>query len=208
MKPLSTIKHLAVGFLVALAYTGVAGAAPILCQNPSINHMQIDDSQVLACLDAGNGNISGNPNGGNADPFLTGVGTDYVLLGKNDGGPNPFDVAATQNNSTGTWSFDASVWDDYASVAIGFKFGTGNNPDSWFVYQVASDIASGNWSFINMTFNPAGKPIGGGLSHVNLYGVLGDDEDPPQGISEPGVLFLLGAGLLGLAWIRRRHEAI
>lgn len=206
----SAAKLLATGFLAAMMYTGAASAAPILCQNPANNHMLIDDSLVSACLDAGVGNISGNAGGGNPDPFLTGVGSGYTLLGKDDEGPNPFNVASTQNNGTGTWSFDADAWDDYDTIAIGFKFGTGNNPDEWFIFQVASDVFEGAWQFVNMHFNGAGKPIGGGLSHVNLYGILGtgdDGEDPPQGISEPGMLFLLGAGLMGLAWVRRRHEA-
>lgn len=195
--------------MVAAAYCGTAGAAPILCQNPENNHMLIDDSQVTACLAAGVGNLSGNPTGGNADPFLTGVGASYSFLGKDNEGLNEYNVSKTQADNVGGWKFDADVWDAYESIAIGFKFGTGNNPDEWFVFQVTTDVYEGTWTFVNMFFNPAGKPIGGGLSHVNLYGILksGGGDDPPQDVSEPGVLFLLGAGLLGLGWARRRKAA-
>lgn len=201
MKALSAARHLAVGLLVALAYTGVAGAAPILCQNPANNHMKISDTQVSACLDAGKGNLTGNPMN---DLFLNGAGAGlgYVPLGKDDGGSNPFNVGQTQSGSTGTWGFDANIWDEYDTIAIGFKFGTGNKPDEWFVFEVVSDIFSGDWKFVNVF----GR--GGGLSHVNLYGILGtgdNGEDPPQGIPEPGILFLLGAGLLAIMGIRRRQ---
>lgn len=46
----------------------------------------------------------------------------------------------------------------------------------------------------------------GAISHVSIWGRNGDD--PPQQVSEPAVLFLLGAGLIALAWARRRHEAV
>lgn len=204
MKATNASTLLAIAFLATLVLGGHASAAPILCQTPTINHMLIDDSQVSACLAAGQGNpsLTGNPAN---DTFLTGAGAGlgYVTLGKDDEGPNPFNVAQTQSNGTGTWSFDASVWNDYSTIAIGFKFGTGNKPDDWFVFQVVSNISSGLWEFVNV------YGTGGGLSHVNLYGILGDNGnggDPPAGISEPGVLLLLGAGLMGLAWVRRRHE--
>jgi hypothetical protein len=53
-----------------------------------------------------------------------------------------------------------------------------------------------------------------GISHLALYsrdgGTTDDDEDDDTDddeVPEPGVLFLMGAGLLGLGMARRRRSA-
>lgn len=185
--------------LSGLLYAGASNAALLLCQDSTVNHMYIDDSQVAACMDAGTGNLTGNP--GN-DLFLTGAGAGYESAGKSDGS-NPFAISFTQNGGTGTFSFDASFWDSYSGGAIGFKFGTGNNPDGWFVFELLPEIAMGDWQFVNVFTNPAGRPIGGGLSHVNLYGIPGG-----VAIPEPATqaLMLLGLGLLGMGYRHRRSQ--
>jgi hypothetical protein len=166
-------------------------AAPVVCQVETNNHMIIDSSQVVACLDAGTGNLSGNVAN---DGFLDGVGSDWEVLGKSDEAPNVYNVSFTQDNGTGTWSFDPSAWDDFGEIAIGFKFGTGGTADEWFVYSVVSGVSSGNWEFVNL------GGTGGGLSHMTLYG-----KRDPTTVPEPSTLLLLGAGLVGLGILRRRR---
>ena len=85
------------------------------------------------------------------------------------------------------------MWDDYLTLAIGFKFGTGNQPDEWFVYDLQRLVDSGGWKFLN-TFQK-----GGGLSHVVIYGGERNTKVP-----EPMTLGMLGLGLLGLGFARRK----
>jgi hypothetical protein len=172
---------LAVGWLV-----GPASAAPIMCQDPKNNHMNVDSTYVSACLDAGVGNVNGNPK---TDDFLLGNPLlDYVGIG--DGKFSQ--TSKTKTGTAGTFSLNAALWDSWSEIAIGFKFGTGNNPDEWFVFTLNEFVSSGTWDFVNFWEK------GGGLSHVQLYG------SGPTSVPEPGTLLLMSAGMIGLAFARRR----
>lgn len=177
--------------LSAFTYTQSASAAPLLCEDITVNHMYVDTSQVSSCLGAGygngpEGNLNGNPDN---DAFLTGVGAGSGFTGIAGG-------SFTQTGSTGTFSLDASLWQTWNEIAIGFKFGTGNQPDEWFVYLLNPLVSSGAWEFVNMF------GTGGGLSHVQLYG-----GERNTNVPEPGTLALLAMGLVGAAVSRRRKQA-
>jgi hypothetical protein len=176
-------KKLAAGLLAALCIGGTASAADILCENPLLNHMLVDSSYVSACLDAGTGNLTGNPLN---DLFINGVGAGYGFIGE---------TSWSQSGDTGTFSLSPALWGAYDSIAIGFKFGTGNQPDEWFVYALNDGVSAGIWTFVNVFER------GGGLSHVNLYGITGGNNVP-----EPGVLGLLGLGLAMVGLMRRRKS--
>lgn len=183
------LKALLGGLIVAAAieFAGPAHAAAVLCQEINNNHMLVDSSYVSACLDAGVGNLTGNPLN---DLFITGVGGGYSFIGTS---------GWTQDQDSGTFSFSSSLWSTYTEIAIGFKFGTGNFPDEWFVYSLNDLVSSGIWTFVNLFDR------GGGLSHVNLYGIPG--ETPPGGnVSEPSVVALLGLALTAGALLRRRRR--
>jgi hypothetical protein len=172
--------------LAAVLYALPASAVPVLCEDVSRNHMYVDSGFVSSCVDAGVGNINGN------------VGTDDFLAANsslNYTGIGSGSYLQNLSGTTGLFWFDPTLWADWSSIAIGFKFGTGNQPDEWFVYLLDPLVSAGSWSFVNVFDR------GGGLSHIQLYGV-----EAGRSVPEPGTLGLFGIAMIGAALARRRKQ--
>jgi hypothetical protein len=177
-------------------------------RNASLNYMAIEDTQVTACLDSGVGTLAGT--GSNADFLNENPTLGYEFVSKWDIDDNKttgvnvgLSFTQTDDNTAlgdrnGGWSFDESFWDDYSDAAIGFKFGTGETPDEWFVFSLTPGVFSGSWAFFR------GEEIntGGGLSHINLY-----TKNDTVTVPEPGTLALLGLGIVGLTVARKRKAS-
>lgn len=184
------ISRLAVGFAIAAGLPSAALAADIMCKTSTNNHMLVSDAYVSSCIEAGVGNI-GQGNQAN-DDWLNQLPANhgYTTIGYQN---------FNQSGLTGTFTIDATQWNNFGQLFVGFKFGTGNTPDEWFIYQLNPNVFTGDWTFVKM-FNK-----GGGLSHVSLYGKGKPGEE--EAVPEPASLALLGIGILAAGVARRRRKA-
>jgi hypothetical protein len=196
-----TFKKLCFAALLSLGLSAPAWsivvADPEVCSDITQNHMTINTSWAISCLASGVGNIQGS------DTDLFANGTDWKFIEKSEGGAatplyslSYIPGVGDATSITGSWSLSSSFWSLYDEAAVGFKFGTGNTPDEWFVFDVKEDSTGGAWTFFSELINGNGK---GGLSHLNLYA-----KERTTTVSEPATLGLLGLGLLGLSLTRRR----
>ena len=137
------------------------------------------------CVASGDGN--------NPDPILPG----YVLIDKEQSDSNePAGLVITGLGATsGTFSFDVSLWSSFSNLIIVFKTGEGQADPDWAAFDLDFNTTSGLWEIVNP------GPGSQSLSHASLYGLPGTTV--PDGGATLG---LLGLGMLGLGYLRRRRQ--
>lgn len=136
-------------------------------------------------------------------------------------------------NETGNFSFTNSsgvTWDAFQMILVGIGFGDSSYNFMRFVDTVdfpysgpgTANLFDNNGSESNDGLDLTGLNVAsggslnfsifvqGGISPEGMYGFRilaqpsGSGDPPPVGVPEPTTALLLGAGLLGLAGIRRR----
>jgi hypothetical protein len=156
-----------------------------------------DGSDAYACEDGPAGD-----NNDWSDPGLVFGADDWEPITKIDFGgardePHDEDFQSVFTTAfNGTWSFDPDLWDEFAQVMIVLK--DGNVGDVfWSAYLVRPEDAAGFWDM--GTECPAAPgcatTIPREISHISLYA--------RGAVPEPGIISLLGAGLLGLNRFRK-----
>lgn len=190
---------------MALAAVGMsnAQAASISCGNLSLGTRTVTVDPALSCLHAGLTNLGDGALISLVDSLISPETSALIERDAANSNGGILDITG-EGGTAGTWSFASSVWDDYARVFMYFHFGDGpddpgptsdTDPDI-FIVELSSDDITGSWTFSGVN----------GLSNIALIGSGDGGGGPPGETPEPGMLFLMGAGLLGLSYSQRRKQ--
>jgi len=197
------------GYLKKIAAVGVfalmaTGASAATCGGGDYS---ISLDPATACYAYGTGNVNGNAK---HDPILNGatVGNNtftlvsgpvisgLTLLDKSDSGGDVKEGALSGTLSGGkSGSFTLNDVSPYSSLIVALKVGGGKDGFDWAAFKVAG---AGVFDFL-VNFKK-----GGGLSHVNVYGV---EDVAPAPVPLPASALLLLGGVGGFAALRRRKKA-
>jgi hypothetical protein len=195
--------------LTAAVFGGVSSSvlaspvSPVSCGDASLGFREVSVEGGLSgglCY-AQDGNFNGDDFSG-----IAGLEDSDLLLKNSNWGSNFVGGAVS-----GSYSFDASLWDSNDKLFIAFHFGGGGecgkgkngpapcavDPDS-FVVELIEGVSSGTWS----------TSWGNKWALSNLY-LVGNEcttDCNPSEVPVPGTLGLLGLGLAGLGFVRRRKS--
>ncbi len=154
------------------------------------------------------GTFDGNDPGPSGDGFQIGsMVFDFVAKEDTPGGLEGvdigLDVSPEGGAPSGTWSIDPSKFDPDAFLIV-LKASSTPGFAVWLFDGTAANSTNGTWRVAwSANANPQNTNPAD-LSHLSIYAKL--DGIPPQQIPEPGILALLGTGLLGATLVGRRRR--
>jgi hypothetical protein len=191
-------------------WSGAAVAAVLMIAGgaPATSHALV--------LTAANAICTSDSNGGNDTVFLTACGvTNLDLLYKaNRGGSEEGSFAGDYSTAFAPPTTALITWDGFGADIINcptcfLVAKDGNSTPNWFLFNLGSWDGEEEISIGTLFYktNPNGNQIVQDFSHVSIWSGVGGGGGGEVEIPEPGVLFLMGAGLLGLGLARRRKSA-
>ena len=181
------------GILAGLSFQALA--VPATCQSLGI---QDNVSPNAGCQIGSTNNDNPLPDQVNDDQMFG--FSDWLFAEKGFDSDEEIDVGFTivGDSKSGTWSLDPSTWDIYSDVLLVLKGGNGNTIPPFYVgYLLQEGQDAGN--YLSPFFSGLRRKD---ISHMSVY-VRGDGD---TSVPEPTTLALIGLGLVGLAYIRRRRS--
>jgi hypothetical protein len=198
----SIVSASALGMVMGVAMTSNASAAFITCSGTGYDISgkvsTASDCTILSPLD---GKKNDSLTLVNNEVFF-GI-SDWLFDGQwntTDDTSGLFDF--TGGGSSGSFSYVGGA--SIADIMFIFKGGADTNLVGYLVTQAGGTYAT---PFIKLPFPLPGQTTVKEMGHLSVYYRNGEGGTPPVQIPEPGVLLLVGAGLMGLGLARRRKSA-
>jgi len=200
----SIVSASALGMVMGVAMAGNASAAFIACSGTGYDISgKVSTATDCSILSPLNGHENDSSTLVNNKAFF-GI-SDWLFDGKwNSSGTGFVDTSGlfdfTGGGLSGSFSYVGGT--SIADILFIFKDGAGTNLVGYLVTQAGGTYAT---PFTKPPFPLTGQATVKDTSHISVY--YREGGSPPFQIPEPGMLLLVGAGLMGLGLARRRKSA-
>jgi hypothetical protein len=162
-----------------------------------VTHDNSTDTAALGCQyisPADNNNVANETNV-NAAGFFGSTNWDSTSVDQEGG--------AGYAGNSGSWAIAAPDFATYDYIIV-FKDGADTN---LIAFLLNEEVSFGDWTtpFTEPPFDFSGGSTSHGVSHVSIFQTTDDIPDVPDPVAEPTTMVLLGMGLLGAGFARRRR---